>query len=123
MTNVEQDLLDWNQELDEIVSEAKHQFDIEYQEAQRKYEEEMEVYKQEKKKLDNPDIEREDAQILAKQKLLGPPPTSPRPFDAQIVRDEAEINLKKCRRLYNEPKVTVSLLEDAVISSNAECPK
>ncbi|CAH8861256.1 unnamed protein product [Trichobilharzia szidati] len=142
MTNVEQDLLDWNQELDEIVSEAKHQFDIEYQEAQRKYEEEMEVYKQEKKKLDaalrrqrlresgqtddledNPDLEREDAQILAKQKLLDPPPTSPKPFDAQVVRDEAEINLKKCRRLYNEPKVTVTLLEDAVISSNAECPK
>ncbi|CAH8602000.1 unnamed protein product [Heterobilharzia americana] len=141
LTNIEQDQLDWDNELDEIVKEAKHEFDGKFQQAQNKYDEELEIYKKEKRKQeaalrrqrlresgqtgdmeDNAEVEREDAQVLAKKTLTNPP-TKPKPFDSQFVRDEAEINLKKCRRLPNEPKITVSLAEDTVISSNNECPK
>ncbi|KAK4468063.1 hypothetical protein MN116_008237 [Schistosoma mekongi] len=142
ITNVEQDQEDWNKELNEIVDEAKHEFDIKFKEELKKYEEEMATYKKEKKQQDaalrrqrlresgqtdgdwedSAELEREDAQILAK-KTLNNPPTSPKPFNAQLIRDEAEVNLKKTRRLPNEPKITVSLVDDAIISTNNECPR
>ncbi|CAH8625096.1 unnamed protein product [Schistosoma rodhaini] len=142
ITNVEQDQADWNQELDDIVNEAKHEYDIQYKIEQKKYEEELAKYKKEKKQQDaalrrqrlresgqidgdwedNAELEREDAQILAQQKVKRRnPPILPKPFNPQEIKDETEIILRKFRRLPNEPKITVSLVDDAVISSNNEC--
>ncbi|XP_018652773.1 hypothetical protein Smp_143910 [Schistosoma mansoni] len=124
ITNVEQDQADWNQELDDIVNEAKHEYDIQYKIEQKKYEEELAKYKKEKKQQDNAELEREDAQILAQQKVKRRnPPILPKPFNPQEIKDETEVILRKFRRLPNEPKITVSLVDDAVISSNNECPR
>ncbi|TNN06072.1 Coiled-coil and C2 domain-containing protein, partial [Schistosoma japonicum] len=141
ITNVEQDQEDWNKELNEIVDEAKHEFDKQFKEELKKYEEEMAIYKKEKKQQDaalrrqrlresgqtdgdwedSAELEREDAQILAK-KTLNTPPIRPKPFNAQMIKDEIEANLKKTRRLPNEPKITVSLVNDTVLSTIMNVP-
>ncbi|CAH8536677.1 unnamed protein product [Schistosoma turkestanicum] len=142
ITNVEQDQIDWDQELDDIVNEEKHEYDKKILKEQKLYEEELVKYKKEKKQLDaalrrqrlresgqmggeledNAELERNDAQILAQKKLRNPP-ISPKPFNAQAIRDETEMNLRKFRRLPNEPKISVSLLEDVILSSNNECSR
>ncbi|CAI2731745.1 unnamed protein product [Schistosoma spindalis] len=143
ITNVEQDQADWNQELDDIVNEAKHEYDVKFKIEQKKYEEELARYKKEKKQKDaalrrqrlresgqidgdledNAELQRKDAQCLA-QKLRKNPPIQPKSFNAQMIRDEIEVNLKKFRRLPNEPKITVSLIDDdTIISSNNECSR
>ncbi|VDP19706.1 unnamed protein product [Schistosoma margrebowiei] len=142
ITNVEQDQADWNQELDDIVNEAKHEYDVQFKIEQKRYEEELAIYKKEKKQQDaalrrqrlresgqidgdwedNAELEREDAQCLA-QKTRKNPPIIPKSFNAQVIRDETEVNLRKFRRLPNEPKITVSLVDDSTISSNNECPR
>ncbi|VDP24959.1 unnamed protein product, partial [Schistosoma curassoni] len=142
ITNVEQDQADWNQELDDIVNEAKHEYDVQFKIEQKKYEEELAIYKKEKKQQDaalrrqrlresgqidgdwedNAELEREDTQCLA-QKTRKNPPIIPKSFNAQVIRDETEMNLRKFRRLPNEPKITVSLVDDSTISSNNECSR
>ncbi|CAH8585133.1 unnamed protein product [Schistosoma intercalatum] len=142
ITNVEQDQADWNQELDDIVNEAKHEYDVQFKIEQKKYEEELAIYKKEKKQQDaalrrqrlresgqidgdwedNAELKREDAQCLA-QKTRKNPPIIPKSFNAQVIRDETEVNLRKFRRLPNEPKITVSLVDDSTISSNNECSR
>ncbi|KAH8857544.1 Coiled-coil and C2 domain-containing protein 2A [Schistosoma japonicum] len=117
ITNVEQDQEDWNKELNEIVDEAKHEFDKQFKEERQRLRESGQT---DGDWEDSAELEREDAQILAK-KTLNTPPIRPKPFNAQMIKDEIEANLKKTRRLPNEPKITVSLVNDTVLSTNNEC--
>uniref|UniRef100_A0A095AUR8 Coiled-coil and C2 domain-containing protein 2A n=1 Tax=Schistosoma haematobium TaxID=6185 RepID=A0A095AUR8_SCHHA len=109
ITNVEQDQADWNQELDDIDAALRRQRLRESGQIDGDWE-------------DNAELEREDAQCLA-QKTRKNPPIIPKSFNAQVIRDETEVNLRKFRRLPNEPKITVSLVDDLTISSNNECPR
>ncbi|KAF7253099.1 hypothetical protein EG68_08515 [Paragonimus skrjabini miyazakii] len=136
---------EWNQELDELVAEAQKQHDDCNTRLKEQYVVEMDKYKQAKRKhmdalkrqrqresgqkLESEggetslnELEKEDAQILAKGHP-GRPPTPPPQFNATWVREQAEQQMRKCRRLPGEPKISVSLTESMEVTPEVTCTK
>lgn len=67
------------------------------------------------------EMEKEDARLLAEAKLYKLP-TPPEKFNPKVVRDQAETEMTKSRRLPGEPKITVSLSETTTITLDSACP-
>ncbi|KAA3675212.1 uncharacterized protein DEA37_0007504 [Paragonimus westermani] len=136
---------EWNQELDELVTEAQKRHEYCNIRLREQYLEELDKYKQAKRKhmkalerqrqresrqkLESGgaetslnELEKEDTRILARGHP-GRPPTPPPQFNATWVRERAEQQMKKCRRFPGEPKISVSLTESMEVTPEVTCTK
>ncbi|KAF6780316.1 hypothetical protein AHF37_00462 [Paragonimus kellicotti] len=136
---------EWNQELDELVAEAqkqhndcntrlKEQYLVQlnkYKQAKRKHMDALKRQRQREsgQKQESEDgetslneLEKEDTRILAKGHAARPP-TPPPQFNATWVREQAEQQMKKCRRFPGEPRISVILSKSMEVTPEATCTK
>uniref|UniRef100_A0A183AS51 CC2D2AN-C2 domain-containing protein n=1 Tax=Echinostoma caproni TaxID=27848 RepID=A0A183AS51_9TREM len=136
---------EWDKELEDIVEEARRMHERQSKSLRQTYAQELVTYRQLKKhqaaamrrqrmresgKETNTDdnetalieTEKEDAHILAEARRIKAP-VPPAKFNAAIVRDQAETQMMKSRRLPGEPKITVALSEQTPLTPDELCPE
>ncbi|CAL8075271.1 unnamed protein product [Calicophoron daubneyi] len=144
MVDETQDMAVWNQELNELVEEAEAAHNRMVEQMREAHAKEMAAYEESRRKLSEAlkrqrrrekgetvqenadeetlaDLEREDAKTLATVHPEKPPPLPK--FDKETTRAEFEAQMKRCRRLPGEPKITVCLRESVPLTPDTNCSR